>query len=55
MRARDLMALTSPDIAKRLRAGELVEVNGRVFGICRGCRKLVRLDKPIFGSLHFCD
>ena len=25
-----------------------------VFGTCKRCKKTVRLDKPLFGSLHYC-
>jgi hypothetical protein len=29
-------------------------VGDRWYGICCWCQKLVRIDKPILGSLHFC-
>ncbi len=27
----------------------------RYYGVCFACLKLVRLDKPIVGALHYCD
>ena len=27
---------------------------GRLWVVCRECGKLIRYDKPILGSLHFC-
>jgi len=27
---------------------------GRLWVVCRECNKLIRYDKPILGSLHFC-
>lgn len=29
-------------------------LNGKIYGICAGCEKLVRIDKPIIGSFHLC-
>ena len=28
--------------------------NGKKYTICSACKKLVRMDKPIIGSLHLC-
>lgn len=28
--------------------------SGRIFGTCAECNGIVRLDKPVFGSLHLC-
>jgi len=36
--------------------GEGLFVNGRkVMAVCDKCQKLVRLNKPLFGSFHFCS
>lgn len=37
-----------------LKPGEIREIGGKVYGLCFDCRKLVRVDKPLFGSLHLC-
>jgi len=29
-------------------------IGGRLFDVCRDCGGIVRLDKPLFGSLHIC-
>ncbi len=42
------------DELQRMANGELLDRNGKRYGICRGCRTVIRLDKPIFGSYHFC-
>lgn len=43
------------DELRRMVAGERIDRNGKRYGMCPGCRAVVRLDKPLFGSLHFCD
>lgn len=30
-------------------------VDGKLFGICHDCGKLIRWNKPLLGSLHFCS
>lgn len=42
------------DIAQ-MRAGKIVEMNGRWYTVCQRCKKVVRVDKPLLGSLHFCS
>ncbi len=32
----------------------MIITNGKIYKWCRDCKKLVRLNKPIFGSLHLC-
>jgi hypothetical protein len=39
----------------RMAKGERIDRNGKRYGMCSGCRIIVRLDKPIFGSLHLCE
>ena len=29
-------------------------VGGKLMSVCSGCAKIIRLDKPILGSLHIC-
>ncbi len=43
------------DELRRLAAGERIDRNGKRYGMCGGCRTVIRLDRPIFGSLHVCD
>lgn len=47
-------ALLPPSINERLRQGEIVEIGGKMFVLCQDCKGIVRMDKPIFGSLHRC-
>lgn len=37
-----------------LRPGQEVVVDGRRYARCLACRKIVRVDKLISGSLHLC-
>lgn len=37
-----------------MKAGHVYIIDGKAYGICSNCRSLVRVDKPIFGSLHYC-
>lgn len=32
-----------------------VDGKGRIYMICHGCRRLVRVNKPLIGSMHYCD
>lgn len=29
-------------------------VGNKLMAVCRDCEKVIRVDKPIFGSLHIC-
>ena len=31
------------------------QVGRKLLDVCRDCGKLIRIDKPIFGSLHVCS
>ncbi len=35
--------------------GKPVVIEGRIFMLCPDCKKLIRMDKPFFGSLHICE
>lgn len=32
----------------------LIITNGKIYGYCLNCGKLVRINKPIIGSMHVC-
>lgn len=34
---------------------ELIIVGSKIYASCPYCKTLVRLNKPIFGSLHLCS
>lgn len=38
----------------QLKPGQIVEVNGKIYGRCADCKDLVRFDKWLIGSLHYC-
>lgn len=50
-----LVALFSDDEIDRLMAGERVELGAAVYRVCGRCRRVVRLNKPVVGGLHFCE
>jgi hypothetical protein len=37
-----------------LNPGEVITIGKKMYSICARCGKLVRVDKPLLGSLHFC-
>lgn len=37
-----------------IRPGQIVAVNGKIYGRCAECKEIVRVDKWLFGSLHLC-
>ncbi len=34
--------------------GKITETNGKLYSVCQYCHRLVRLNKPVFGSFHVC-
>jgi hypothetical protein len=39
----------------KMEPGRLYEIGGKVFSVCAKCKQIVRMDKPILGSLHICE
>ena len=37
-----------------LKPGQIVAVGNKIYGRCADCGGLVRVDKWLFGSLHYC-
>lgn len=37
-----------------LKPGQLITVGGKLYGRCAECGDIVRADKWLFGSLHYC-
>lgn len=35
--------------------GHFINRNGKRFVMCKKCHNIVNLDKPLFGSFHFCQ
>ena len=38
-----------------LRPGDQVVIDGKRFGRCQACLKIVRMDKFLVGDLHLCN
>lgn len=34
---------------------EIIVIDNKLYGICNKCNRLVRINKPIIGSLHLCN
>jgi hypothetical protein len=48
--------LTLSDEEKRhIAKGQAFVRGSKVYAVCPSCHRLVRLNKPVFGSLHTCD
>jgi hypothetical protein len=45
----------SDSINARLARGEMVAVGSKLYVRCPACRSVIRLNKPLLGSWHFCD
>jgi hypothetical protein len=43
-----------PEALDKLHEGKTAEVNGKHYAVCDDCREVIRIDKPVVGSLHFC-
>ena len=39
----------------KLANGQFIDRNGKRYATCRDCRKVIRIDKPMLGSLHLCN
>ncbi len=51
----ELHRMASESIYRRLHRGEIVELrDGKLYALCSDCGGMVRMNKPIVGSLHFC-
>lgn len=37
-----------------LKPGQIVAVGGKLYGRCADCGEIVRVDKWLLGSLHYC-
>jgi hypothetical protein len=33
---------------------QIFPMNGKVYAVCGNCGRIIRFDKPLIGSLHFC-
>lgn len=40
--------------ALKLRPGVVYVLNGKLMSLCPECHTLIRVDKPLLGSLHVC-
>lgn len=40
---------------KKMAEDKFLDRNGKRYGMCRECHKVVCLTKTFFGSLHLCD
>lgn len=40
---------------KDLKPGKVLVVGKKAYAVCPRCRKIVRINKPLFGDLHLCD
>jgi hypothetical protein len=46
--------MTTNDLHARLLRGEVVAVGTKLYAMCRECRSVVRINKPIIGDIHIC-
>lgn len=46
--------MTAEAVRLDLKPGQIVAVNGKIYGRCAECKEIVRVDKWLFGSLHLC-
>lgn len=35
-----------------IKEGEIVNIDGKLYGLCADCRKIAHVNKPIFGGIH---
>lgn len=46
--------MTAEAMRLDLKPGQIVAVNGKIYGCCAECKEIVRVDKWLLGSLHLC-
>lgn len=52
----DWLRLTiTEEETKTLTAGRAITRNGKVYAVCAKCHSVIRVDKPLIGSVHFCE
>jgi hypothetical protein len=44
-----------PEAVQKLSEGKTVQIRGNVYSVCDRCKRVVRVDKPLIGSAHFCE
>lgn len=42
------------DMKQDLLAGKPIVLGSKIYRVCDGCRKVIQVNKSLFGSLHFC-
>ena len=35
--------------------GKFIDRNGKRYGMCHDCRRIIRIDRTVFGSMHICN
>jgi hypothetical protein len=45
----------SDEEKSKLANGEPIMRDGKIYAVCAKCSSVVRVDKPIFGGMHFCN
>ncbi len=46
--------VSNDSINARLARGEIVAVGGKMYALCSTCGNIVRINKPLLGSVHLC-
>ena len=44
-----------PDAVDKLSKGESIVIGNKIYRVCPNCRRVVQINKSVFGSAHFCD
>lgn len=40
---------------QRMADGEFIDRNGKRYAVCQDCGSVIRMDKPLLGSMHSCE
>ena len=44
-----------PEEVEKLIKGENVVIGNKIYSLCTDCNQVICVNKPIFGSAHFCN
>jgi len=49
-----LMLSLTEEEKQRLVQGKAISRGGKIYALCGACYTVIRLNKPLVGSIHFC-
>jgi hypothetical protein len=49
------MSSLPTDLISKLHHGDSIVLGNKIYQVCSDCRQVVRINKPLLGSMHICS